>query len=81
MCQSRRAFLPGQGRQVADIEQWRGVSNVVGNGHELFFETLDNHIMAAAYTVKGDSFVADKPRLWSDKLPSGYAVIQALTAF
>jgi hypothetical protein len=25
------------------------------NGHELFFETLDNHIMVAAYTVKGDS--------------------------
>ena len=37
------------------------------NGHELFFETLDNHIMAAAYTVKGDSFVADKPRVWSEK--------------
>ena len=32
------------------------------NGHELFFETLDNHIMVAAYAVKGDSFVADKPR-------------------
>ena len=23
--------------------------------------------MAAAYTVNGDSFVADKPRLWSEK--------------
>jgi Tol biopolymer transport system component len=41
------------------------------NGHELFFETLDNHIMAAAYTVKGDSFVADKPRLWSEKQIGG----------
>ena len=38
-----------------------------GAGHELFFETLDNHIMAAAYTVKGDSFVAERPRLWSEK--------------
>jgi serine/threonine-protein kinase len=36
-------------------------------GHELFFESLDNHIMAASYSVKGDSFVADKPRLWSEK--------------
>jgi serine/threonine-protein kinase len=36
-------------------------------GHDLFFETLDNHIMVAAYTVKGDSFVADKPRMWSEK--------------
>ena len=26
------------------------------NGHELFFEALDNRIMVAAYTVKGDSF-------------------------
>jgi len=39
----------------------------LGAGHELFFETLDNRIMAAAYTVKGDSFVADKVRLRSDK--------------
>jgi serine/threonine protein kinase len=37
------------------------------NGRELFFETLDNYIMAATYVVKGDSFVADKPRLWSEK--------------
>jgi len=37
------------------------------NGHELFFETLDNHIMVAAYTEKGDSFVADKPGAWSEK--------------
>jgi Tol biopolymer transport system component len=37
------------------------------NGRQLFFETLDNHIMAAAYAVKGDSFVADKPRMWSEK--------------
>jgi len=37
------------------------------NGHELFFRTEDNQIMVAGYTVKGDSFVADKPRVWSDK--------------
>jgi len=36
-------------------------------GSELFFETLDNRIMVAAYSVKGDSFVADKPRVWSEK--------------
>ena len=41
------------------------------NGRELFFETLDNHIMVAAYTVKGDSFVADKPRVWSEKQIGG----------
>jgi eukaryotic-like serine/threonine-protein kinase len=36
-------------------------------GRELFFRTDDNHIMVAAYTVKGDSFVADKARVWSEK--------------
>jgi serine/threonine-protein kinase len=43
------------------------------NGHELFFETLDNHVMVAAYAVKGDSFVADKPRVWSGKQLGGVA--------
>jgi len=41
------------------------------NGHELFFETSDNHIMVAAYMVRGDSFVADKPRVWSEKQIGG----------
>src|SRR3989338_9627986 len=34
---------------------------------ELFFNTPDQHIMVASYAVEGDSFQADKPRLWSDK--------------
>ena len=37
------------------------------SGHELFFETLDAHIMTASYAFKNDSFVADKPRAWSPK--------------
>lgn len=37
------------------------------NGRELFFRSDDNRIMVASYTVKGDSFVADKPRVWSEK--------------
>ena len=37
------------------------------NGHELFFRTLDSRIMVASYSVKGESFVADKPRVWSEK--------------
>src|SRR5262249_39885438 len=41
------------------------------NAGELFFETLDNHVMLAAYTVKGDSFVAGKPRAWSEKQLGG----------
>jgi dipeptidyl aminopeptidase/acylaminoacyl peptidase len=37
------------------------------NGRELFFRTADNHLGVATYTVRGDSFVADKPRMWSEK--------------
>jgi hypothetical protein len=36
-------------------------------GRELFFESLDNRIMVAGYTVQGDSFMPGKPRLWSEK--------------
>jgi serine/threonine-protein kinase len=38
-----------------------------GNGHELFFRTQDNRIMVATYAAKADSFVPDKPRVWSDR--------------
>ena len=38
----------------------------LGAGRELFFRSPDNRIMVAAYTVKGDSIVADKPRVWSE---------------
>jgi serine/threonine-protein kinase len=34
---------------------------------ELFFESSDNRIMVADYTVQGDKFVPAKPRLWSEK--------------
>ena len=52
--------------------QWQ-ISNSGGifpkfspNGRDLFFETPDKKIMVVSYTVKGDAFVADKPRLWSE---------------
>ena len=35
-------------------------------GRDLFFETPDNHIMVTTYQTKGDSFAADKPRVWSN---------------
>jgi serine/threonine-protein kinase len=37
------------------------------NGKRLFFETLDNRIAVAAYAVKGETFLASKPLIWSDK--------------
>jgi Tol biopolymer transport system component/predicted Ser/Thr protein kinase len=36
------------------------------DGRELFYESLDNHIMAAAYSAKADSFAPNKPRRWSN---------------
>ena len=37
------------------------------NGRELFFENpTDGRIWVATYTAKGDTFIPDKPRLWSD---------------
>jgi serine/threonine-protein kinase len=36
-------------------------------GRELFYETSDNRIMVAEYTVKGDAFDALKPRMWSNQ--------------
>jgi serine/threonine protein kinase len=37
------------------------------NGHELLYQSGDQ-IMAVNYAVKGDSFVAEKPRVWLSKL-------------
>ena len=37
------------------------------NRRELFYETEDNRIMVAEYTVDGDAFVPGKPRVWSEK--------------
>jgi Protein kinase domain len=37
------------------------------NGRELFFYNLpEDRIMVASYSVKGGSFVAEKPRVWSE---------------
>ena len=37
------------------------------NGRELFFRNEANRIMVAEYATKGDSFVAGKARVWSEK--------------
>jgi serine/threonine-protein kinase len=34
--------------------------------HELLYASPDNRIMVVSYTASGDSFVADKPQLWSE---------------
>ena len=42
-------------------------------GRELFYVTPppDRRIMVVGYTVNGESFLADKPRVWSDRLIIG----------
>jgi len=37
------------------------------NGHELLYRTLDDQVMAVNYTTQGDSFAAEKPRVWTQK--------------
>jgi serine/threonine-protein kinase len=39
----------------------------LGAGGELFFLSLDGHIMVADYTAMRDSFTAGKPRVWAEK--------------
>jgi WD40 repeat protein len=65
-----RAFPPPSSGQGG---KWQ-ISNGGGhelhwprNGHDLFYRSGDQ-IMAASYTVKGDMFVAEKPRGWIAKL-------------
>jgi hypothetical protein len=41
-------------------------------GQELFYPTPEG-IMAVSYSVKGDEFVAGKPRLWAAKKDLGFA--------
>jgi hypothetical protein len=65
-----RAFPPPASRQGG---KWQ-ISNFGGteprwshNGHDLIYRSGDQ-IMTASYTVKGDTFVSEKPRVWIAKL-------------
>jgi serine/threonine-protein kinase len=47
------------------------------NGRELFYRTPeDRRIMVAPFAVKGDAFVPEKPRLWSDKQIAATGVLR-----
>ena len=47
------------------------------NGRELIYEPAAGaeQLMAASYSVKGDSFVAEKPRVWIEKLPGSDLIL------
>jgi dipeptidyl aminopeptidase/acylaminoacyl peptidase len=36
-------------------------------GRDLLYVTSENQVMAVSYTARGDTFVADKPRVWLAK--------------
>ena len=42
------------------------------NGHDLLYQSGDQ-IMAASYTVKGDTFAPEKPRVWLAQLGGAIA--------
>ncbi len=66
-----RAFPDNGGKWPVSIDggaqpMWSRTSR------ELFFRSGDNQIMVAGYTVEGDSFVPDKPRVWSEKRTANF---------
>jgi serine/threonine-protein kinase len=65
-----RAFPPpssGQGGKWQISNNGGTVPRWSRSGHDLLYQSGDQ-IMAVSYTVKGDSFVAEKPRVWIAKL-------------
>jgi Tol biopolymer transport system component/DNA-binding winged helix-turn-helix (wHTH) protein len=69
--------MPFSPQGKASGGKWQ-VSNLGGwspdwsrNSRELFYGGLDGRVQVVAYKVSGDSFVAEKPRFWSEKVTTG----------
>jgi hypothetical protein len=57
---------PGQWVVSAGTATWPVWSR---SGHDLFYaDSAENQIMSVSYTASGDTFVAEKPRVWLAKL-------------
>jgi len=61
-----RAF-PDKGTQVQVSNSGGVMPHWSRNGHQLYYRTEDQRIMVANYMVKGESFIANKPRVWYGK--------------
>jgi serine/threonine-protein kinase len=61
-----RAF-PDNGTRVQISNSGGNMPVWSRNGHELFYKTEDQRIMVCNYVVKGQTFLAEKPRLWAAK--------------
>ena len=75
-----QAFPDKHGKQK--ISPNRGVNpSWSRNGHELFFLQVGQpvQLMVVPYQVRGDSFVAGKPRLWSER-SVGFSTSAALAS-
>lgn len=53
---------------MADLEQWRHNAALVPQWTRLDVPVGQPDPGAASYTIKGDTFVPDKPRVWLAKL-------------
>jgi len=62
-----RAAAGNQGRVQVSNRGWGPVWS--RNGRDLFYQDAPGQVMVVGYTVKGESFVADKPRAWTASLP------------
>jgi serine/threonine-protein kinase len=65
-----QAFPDKHGKRQISVDRG-GYPKWSRNGHELFFwpSGPHPHLMVAAFEARGDSFVTDKPRLWSERVP------------
>jgi serine/threonine-protein kinase len=61
-----RAF-PDTGSQVQVSNDGGSMALWSRNGQQLFYRTEDQRIMVANYTVRGESFIPQRPRLWYGK--------------
>jgi serine/threonine-protein kinase len=59
--------FPGPGGKWQISEEGGILAIWSRNGHELFYTTPDKRVMVVNYTARGNSFVARKPRAWSDR--------------
>jgi serine/threonine-protein kinase len=48
-------------------------------GKSLFFRTLDSRVMVVTYAVKDHSFIAERPRLWTDRHLANFGPIGVAT--
>jgi WD40 repeat protein len=65
-----RAFSPpssGQGGKCQVSNNGGGIAPWSRSGHDLLYKS-GGQIMAVSYTVKGNTFVPEKPRVWIAKL-------------